>query len=82
MFARNAFDSVNADLDLVMRLDKSFGIREAVRLLSVEDGQGMTKCNCLGDCKSNRCSCKKIICFAIRDAMVVVLIAKINNFSF
>ena len=59
MFARNEFESVNSDLDLENKLDRSCGVREAVRLMFVGGGQGMLKCNCHGDFKSNRCSCKK-----------------------
>ena len=60
MFARNAFDKVDANLNISVRTDKSISsIREAVKELSVGGGQGMTKCNCTGKCYNGRCSCKK-----------------------
>lgn len=35
------------------------GPREAVRILSIGHGQGYLKCNCTGNCATNRCSCRK-----------------------
>jgi hypothetical protein len=33
--------------------------REAAHFVSSVGGQGMTKCNCKGDCSTNSCACKK-----------------------
>ncbi|CAF1038814.1 unnamed protein product [Brachionus calyciflorus] len=33
--------------------------REAVRILSVGHGPGFLKCNCTGNCATNRCSCRR-----------------------
>ncbi len=33
--------------------------REAARFVSSVGGQGVLKCNCKGDCRSNTCACKK-----------------------
>ena len=35
------------------------GAREAVRILSIGHGQGYLKCNCNGNCATNRCTCRK-----------------------
>lgn len=34
-------------------------LRSAVASSSITGGQGVTKCNCKGQCDNNRCSCKK-----------------------
>ena len=36
----------------------SITVRAAVAELSLSDGQGFIKCNCSGDCKQMRCSCR------------------------
>ncbi|CAF0900363.1 unnamed protein product [Brachionus calyciflorus] len=61
MFAGNSFDLVkDANLELNIRSDISVkGIRQAVNELSIGGGQGMVKCNCTGQCMTNRCTCKK-----------------------
>lgn len=64
MFARNAFDRVEGNLELNMRLDKRIGKRAAVTALSVGGGQGMVKCECTSACATKRCGCrmKNILC--------------------
>ena len=65
LFARSQFDRVVTESTFAVNLDRKIdSVREAVKLLSVGGGQGMLKCNCSGQCDSNRCSCKKnnLIC--------------------
>ena len=57
--ARNAFQIVNETVDFQVARDKMVGPREAVRLLSLGNGQGFLMCNCTGQCKTKRCSCYK-----------------------
>jgi hypothetical protein len=60
LFARNSFDLVkDCSLDIQIKLDKALSVRQAVNELSIGGGQGMVKCNCTGQCLTNRCSCKK-----------------------
>jgi hypothetical protein len=59
MYARNAFDRVETELHLEMKLHVKIGLRSAVRELSIGGGQGMVKCDCTGACANKRCGCKK-----------------------
>ncbi|RNA32086.1 KRAB-A domain-containing 2-like [Brachionus plicatilis] len=60
LFARNSFDLVkDCSIELNLKLDKALSVRQAVNELSIGGGQGMEKCNCTGQCMTNRCSCKK-----------------------
>ena len=38
---------------------EKLSVRSAVSKLSVGHGQGFLRCNCTGDCKTKRCSCRK-----------------------
>lgn len=40
--------------------EKSAGIREIVREISVGTGQGFKKCNCKTGCLSKKCSCRTV----------------------
>ena len=61
MFARNAFSSVNLIAVTFVKKDSNttVSVREAVRILSMGNGQEFFKCLCTGKCQTNRCSCKK-----------------------
>ena len=72
-FAFNAFEKTNLTTDFLIsdipkKKDKNgvigsehvvIGVREAISLLSVGNGQGFLKCSCQSMCATNRCSCKK-----------------------
>ena len=61
LFARNAFDLVeNCQAEITVRTDKAIkSIRQAVNEMSIGGGQGMVRCNCTGQCMTNRCGCRK-----------------------
>ena len=40
-------------------MDKEISLRSAARLESIGGGQGIFKCNCTGNCITNRCKCHK-----------------------
>ena len=58
--ARNAFQIVKETVDFQISRDKMISPREAVRLLSIGNGQGFIYCNCTGQCKTGRCKCFKM----------------------
>ena len=58
--ARNSFQIIQDCVDFNVLRDKMISSREAVRLLSLGNGQGFVFCECkTGTCKTGRCKCKK-----------------------
>ena len=58
--ARNAFQIIQETIDFQVSRDKMVSPREAVRLLSIGNGQGFVICDCTGQCKTRRCGCFKM----------------------
>ena len=58
--ARNAFQLVQDTVDFQISREKMISPREAVRLLSIGNGQGFIMCECNGQCKTKRCKCFKM----------------------
>ena len=59
-FARNWFsfcDQKLLTIDDVPELE--VGVREAARLHSMNNGQGVFKCTCRSKCRTKACKCKK-----------------------
>ncbi len=56
---RNAFQIVGETIEFPINRVKIVSPREAIAVLSVGGGQGFTKCECNGQCKTKRCSCFK-----------------------
>ena len=59
MYARNSFDKVDEQVNVIIDTSKAIGLRSAVKQISIGGGQGMIKCNCTSSCSTNRCSCRK-----------------------
>ena len=56
--ARNAFQILSDTVEFSISRDKMISPREAVRLLSLGNGQGFIYCECkTGTCKTRRCKC-------------------------
>ena len=56
--ARNAFQILSDTVDFSISRDKMISPREAVRLLSLGNGQGFIYCECkTGTCKTRHCKC-------------------------
>ena len=60
LFARNSFEKLDTpDLSVTFKLDKKISVRSAASEIDIAGGQGMVRCNCAGECATNRCSCFK-----------------------
>lgn len=58
-WARSQFDRFDTAKEYPVNLDRTVGLREAVRITTVGGGQGLLKCNSNGRCDNNKCKCKK-----------------------
>ncbi len=54
---RNAFQTIPSTIEYPINRETIVTPREAVTILSVGEGQGFVKCECLGQCKTKRCKC-------------------------
>jgi hypothetical protein len=57
---RNAFQIVQNTVDFQISREKMISPREAVRLLSICNGQGLIMCECNGQCKTKPCKFFKL----------------------
>jgi hypothetical protein len=57
---RNGFQLENDDLLSPVNTDRIISVRTTVREMSQGNGQGVIKCSCTGNCKTNKCECKML----------------------